>query len=97
MCLAGLNSFIYNSSQYATAKDCSFDNSAVTPGVPHGSVLGPLLFFFIYVNDLPNCVKFSTIKLFADDYVLYSKITNSTDSIKLVNDLDNLFRVMTGK
>ena len=34
--------------------------------VPHGSILGPLL-FLIYVNDFQNCVKFSSNVSFADD------------------------------
>ena len=40
-----------------------------SPGVPQNSVLGPLL-FICYVNDMPDKIK-STLKLYADDALLY--------------------------
>ncbi len=40
--------------------------SEINYGIPQGSILGPLL-FLIYVNDLPNCVENSNIRMFADD------------------------------
>jgi len=43
----------------------------VTSGVPQGSVLGPLL-FLAYVNDIWRNIE-STIRLFADDCVIYKK------------------------
>jgi hypothetical protein len=49
----------------------------VTSGVPQGSILDPLL-FLAYVNDISRNIE-STIRLFADDCVIYRKITNKRD------------------
>jgi len=59
----------------------------VTSGVPQGSVLGPVL-FLAYVNDIWRNME-STIKLFADDCIIYRKIINNADMEKL-QDLDRL-------
>ena len=53
----------------------------VTSGVAQGSVLGPLL-FLSYVNDIWRNME-STIRLFADDCVIYRKIINNADMEKL--------------
>ena len=60
----------------------------VESGVPQGTVLGPLL-FLIYINDLPNNIH-STVRLFAEDCVLYWEINNQLDSQELQKDLDEL-------
>ena len=60
----------------------------VKSSVPQGTVLGPLL-FLIYINDLPNNIH-STVRLFADDCVLYREINNQLDSQELQKDLDEL-------
>ena len=60
----------------------------VTSGVLQGSVLGPLL-FLAYVNDIWRNTE-STIRLFADDCVIYKKISKSEDIEKLQKNLDRL-------
>ena len=60
----------------------------VTSGVPQGGVLGPS-WFLLYINDIVD-VEFCTIKLFADDTLLYTPINSLEDTFKLQKDLDNL-------
>jgi hypothetical protein len=57
------------------------DEATVDSGIPQGTVLGPIL-FLCHINDLPNSVK-SSVRLFADDFLLYREINNE-------NDLENL-------
>ena len=60
----------------------------VDSGVPQGTVLGPLL-FLTYINDLPCNIK-STVRLFADDCVIYRNISNIQDTQLLQHDLETL-------
>jgi hypothetical protein len=60
------------------------NKAVVESGVPHGTVLGPLL-FLCQINDLPECVK-SQVRLFTDDCLLYRQIKNREDHILLQND-----------
>ena len=47
----------------------------IKPGVPQGSILGPIS-FSIYINDWPNCLLQSKILLYADDAVLFYRVSN---------------------
>jgi len=60
----------------------------VTSGVPQGSVLGPLL-VLVYVNDIWRYID-SSIRLFADNCIIYRKIKNTNDIEYLQNDLNTL-------
>ena len=60
------------------------DWAPILAGVPHGPMLGPLL-FLIYINDLPDNLN-SLIKLFADDTSLFSTVHDPNHSAKVLND-----------
>jgi hypothetical protein len=66
-------------------------NAPALSGVPQGSVLGPLL-FLLFIKDLPEYVNHSSVRLFADDCVLYRKIQSNRDIEKLQEDQDNLLK-----
>ena len=60
----------------------------VLSGVPQGTVLGPIL-FLVHINDLPERVS-SSVRLFADDCLLYRVIRDMQDHLALQEDLQNL-------
>lgn len=60
----------------------------VTSGVPKGTVLGPLM-FLLFINDTQHDLE-CTLRLFADDALLYHKITFHDDILALQRDLDKL-------
>ena len=87
--LGWIGFFLSERSQKVVLEGKSSSSVTVLSGVPHGSVLGPSL-FLIYINDLPEYVSNSTVRLFADDTILYLTIHNSSDCIKLQEDLSTL-------
>ena len=70
-----------------------FDEVRVTSGVSQESVLGPLL-FLAYFNDIWRNID-SSIR-FADDCIVYRKITDSSDIGKLQTDLNRLRECTVG-
>ena len=60
----------------------------VDSGVPQGTVLGPLM-FLLFINDIGDEIN-STIKLFADNCLLFRTISTTEDTSALQNDLDSL-------
>jgi len=60
----------------------------VLSGVPQGSVLGPLL-FMIFINDLPECIKFAMPFIFANDTKCLIAVRSTTDTDKLQEDINN--------
>ena len=59
-------SYLNNRTQMCMVNGVLSDPKQLSCGIPQGTILGPLL-FLIYINDLPNCVKFSSTRMYADD------------------------------
>src|SRR6266516_6611094 len=69
-CLNWFRSYLLNRTQFTNVNGSSSDVKNISCGIPQGAVLGPLL-FLLYINDLPNSVRQSQAKVFADDSNLF--------------------------
>ena len=81
VCLAWFQSYLTSRFQRTVIGQATFCNRRISVGVPQGSILGPLL-FSIYINDLPTCLKHTSVTLFADDTALY----RSTELQQILNE-----------
>lgn len=88
--LEWLKHFLMDRSQRVIINGEHSNPARVTSGVPQGTVLAPLL-FLCYINDLPNNIV-STIRLYADDVLIYTSINSEEDYQKLQQDLHTLER-----
>ena len=62
-------SFLSHREQQVILDGARSESAEALSGVPQGTVLGPML-FMCFVNDLPESIKSSQAKLFADDSLL---------------------------
>ena len=86
--LEWVQSFLSSRTQEVILEGKKSSSAPMTSGVPHGSVLAPIL-FLCYINDLPNQVS-STVRFFADDCLLYRNINTTHDAETLQEDIDKL-------
>ncbi|CAB4041571.1 Hypothetical predicted protein, partial [Paramuricea clavata] len=68
--LMWLDSYLKNRRQQTTVLGATSTALPVTSGVPHGSILGPLL-CLLYTNDLSSSIVNSNVAAFADDTKLF--------------------------
>jgi hypothetical protein len=83
-----ISSFLAGRTQKVVVDGYCSESSPVTSGVPQGTVVGPML-FLIYIDNITEGVT-SSIRLFADDCLLYREIKNTDDAKALQQDLDRL-------
>ena len=83
-----IEDFLHQRSQRVVCNGEHSNWAPVLSGVPQGSVIGPIL-FLIYINDFPEEIR-STVRLFADDTIMYMTMSGASDAASLQEDLDRL-------
>ena len=83
-----INSWLSGRTQQVVLDGQASDPVPVLSGVPQGSVLGPVL-FLIFINDLLDNIR-SSVRLLADDCVLYRNIHSLQDCLAVQEYLTSL-------
>ena len=86
-----ITNYLTNRCQSVVLNGQTSESLPVIPGVPQGSVLGPLL-FLLCINDINNLTLSpgSKLVLYADDILLYRPIVSENDYTLLQQDVDAL-------
>ncbi|KAK3866896.1 hypothetical protein Pcinc_027606 [Petrolisthes cinctipes] len=86
-----LHSFLTDRKQVVAIEGAQSALMLVTNGVPHGSLLGPLL-FIAYNSDIDQNIQHSFVSSFTDDTCVLQEISLSADAELLQADLDSLYQ-----
>ncbi len=83
-----LTVFLTDRTQRVLLDESSSDAVPVFFGIRQGTVLGPLLLF--YINDLPLSTRNSSTRLYADDSLLHRAVNTLDDCRLFQQDMDAL-------
>ena len=81
-----IKGFLSDRKQQVLLEGTHSNRADVLSGVPQGTVLGPLL-FLAYINDLPDSLRSSDTRMFADDSLFYRTVNGAKDNSLLQEDL----------
>ena len=87
--LSWIKALLSNRKQEVVLEGHHSIQAEVLSGVPKGTVFGPLL-FLAYINDLPDSLRSSEARLFADDSLLYLTVNGAKGNNLLQQDLSAL-------
>ena len=88
--LKWLTHYLSKRTQYVCVNGSSSNILPASPGVPQGSILGPLL-FIVYINDITTVpLSDGSMLLYADDSLLYRPIHAIDDYDHLQQDINEL-------
>ena len=87
-----LQTYLLNRKQNTQLFGINSQEEDVLTGVPQGSILGPTL-FLCYINDIYTVCKSSEMLLYADDTVLYKKISDQERFLDMHNFKQDVSRM----
>lgn len=82
-------SYLTNRIQIVKINDSESEKYYALSGTPQGAALSSTI-FIMFINDLPDRIKFATVSLFADDSKLSMKIKTLNDVFKFQMDCNNM-------
>ena len=80
-----LKNYLSLRSQYASYDDAKWSQKTITCGVPHGSILGPLL-FLLCINDMASVSNLPFPIALVDETEVFLSESNADEVTKMINN-----------
>ena len=80
-----IKSYFSNRFQFVQFNNTCSSRQLVKCGAAQGSILGPLCFLTIYINDLPNVIRMAEVMLFAGDMSIFYSYTDPNTVASVMN------------